>query len=371
MTSQRTDRATRHHELDHLRVLATFGVILLHVGAIVVVIWRDSTPDLVSQFNVGNVADAAGRFAVNCFFMTSGALLLDPVRRFVVRPQFLRVALPTLTWIVIYGIANVLLNQQDLIGVRGALRDLQGYDSPGAFVRALLADPAAYHLWFVYVLLGIYLVVPLLRAITNQPEPARLRLLSWFLVLWFAFDLVVRRWNPFFLREDAVSVHGLSLETFPTGYVGVFVLGYVLFHYRDRIRVPGAAWLALAAVGVTWTFIAVWRAAEAGDPDLFRAYGNLYPPVLMYSVGVFAFFATKPRSPGPAWPLVRRLSELSFRIYLVHVLVMHSLRFTTDLGTLVAERPVAGLPLLYVLTVGISVLIAWSLDQVKPLRRWI
>ncbi len=368
MTSTRTER---HYELDHLRVLATLGVILLHVGAIVVVVWRNSTPDLISNFNIGNVANSAGRFAVNCFFMTSGALLLDPVRRFVLRPQFLRVALPTLTWIVIYGIANILLNRQDLLGVGGVLRDPQGYETPQAFIRGLLSGPAVYHLWFVYALLGIYLVVPLLRAITMRPEPERLRLLSWFLLLWFVAYLALGRWSPFFLKDRAPTIYSLPFEPLPAGYVGLFVLGYVLFHYRDRIRVPNVAWLGLAAVGITWTFIGVWQAAESGNPDTFRAYGNFYPPVLMYSIGMFAFFATKRRGPGPAWPVVRRLSELSFRIYLAHVLVMHTLRFTTDLGTLVAERPVIGLPVLYTLTVVISVLLAWMLDFVKPLRRWI
>ncbi len=336
-----------------------------------VVVWRDSTPDLVSNFNIGNAANSAGRFAVNCFFMASGALLLDPVRRFVLRPQFLRVALPTLTWIVIYGIANVLLNRLDHIGVRGALRNPEAYDTPQAFIRGLLADPAAYHLWFVYVLLAIYLVVPLLRAITARPEPERLRLLLWFLLLWFVADLLLQRWSLFFFKDRAPTIYSVPLEPLPTGYVGLFVLGYVLFHYRDRIRVPSGAWLALAAVGVLWTFIAVWQAAESGDPSTFRAYGNFYPPVLMYSIGVFAFFATKQRGPGPAWPWIRRLSDLSFRIYLGHVLVMHSLRVTTDLGALIAERPVIGLPVLYVLTVVISVLLAWLLDLVKPLRRWI
>lgn len=366
-----TTRTTRHYELDHLRVLATFGVILLHVGAIVVVVWRDSSPDLISNFNIGNAANAAGRFAVNCFFMASGALLLDPVRRFVLRPQFLRVALPTLTWIVIYGIANVLLNRQDRIGVRGALRNPEAYDSPQAFVRGLLADPAAYHLWFVYALLAIYLVVPLLRAITARPEPERLRLLLWFLLLWFVADLLLRRWSLFFLQDRAPTLYSVSLEPLPTGYVGLFVLGYVLFHYRDRIAVPSLAWLALAAAGVVWTFVGVWQAAASAGPDIFRAYGNFYPPVLLYSVGVFGFVVSRKRGRGPAWPLVRRLSELSFRIYLVHVLVMHTLRVTTDLGTLIAERPVIGLPVLYVCTVAISVLVAWLLDLVTPLRRWI
>ena len=108
--SSATGTASRRHELDQLRILATLGVIALHTGAMVVVAWQDSTPDLWSKFNVGNAADAVGRFAVDCFFLTSGALLLDPARRFRLGPQLRRVAWPTLTWIVVYLAANVALN---------------------------------------------------------------------------------------------------------------------------------------------------------------------------------------------------------------------------------------------------------------------
>lgn len=362
-------RVARRHELDHLRVLATFAVILLHTGAIVVVVWRDSAPELVSAFNVGNLADSLGRFAVNCFFMTSGALLLDPVRRFVLRPQFLRVALPTLTWIVIYGLANALLREDGARGVNGTLTDPGELGLTG-LVRALLSGPAAYHLWFVYVLLGIYLTVPLLRALTDRPEPQRRQLLTWFLVLWLVADLLPR-WGAWFLGDRFPALYPSPFAALPTGYVGLFVLGFVISHYRDRLRVPYLAWLALAVAGLGWTFVAVWQAASHGDPDVFAAYDNLKPPVLMYSIGVFALFATRSWGPGPAWPAVRRLSELSFRIYLVHALVLHTLRVTTDLGPLVEDRPIVGLPVIYVATVVISVGVSWALDLVKPLRRWI
>ena len=359
----------RRHELDHLRVLATLGVIALHTGAAVVVAWRDSRPELISAFNVGNVGDAGGRFAVNCFFMTSGALLLDPVRRFVLRPQFLRVAIPTVAWIVGYALANVIFTAHGIPGVGGALKNVSSL-SPTEIVRSLLAGPAVYHLWFVYALLGVYLIVPVLRAVTDRPEPERLRLLRLLLVLWVVAGLLPL-WSRLLLDERAPTIYGLPLEPLPTGYVGIFLLGFVLSHYRDRIRVPSATWAVLATAGFLWTFTTVWLAARAGDEDTFAGYHNFGPPVLLFSISVFAFFAGRDRGPGPIWPFVLRFSELSFRVYLVHVLVLHTLRFTTGLGDLAVERPVVGMPVLYVLTVAISLLVAWLLDLVPPLRRWI
>ncbi len=364
-----TSARTRRYELDHLRVLATLGVILLHVAAIVVVWWDDTRPDLISQFNLGNAANTAGRFAVNCFFMTSGALLLDPVRRFVLRPQFLRVALPTLTWIVLYTLLNIALNATDRPGVRGALKDPLSL-GPTELVRRLLAEPAVYHLWFVYVLLGIYLTVPLLRALTDRPEPDRARLVGWFLVLWLVGGLLPH-WGRFFLGDRFPTLYSVPLQALPVGYIGLFVLGFAISHYRERLAVPPVAWAALAAIGFAWTFTAVWLAARAGEPNVYAAYNNLQPPVLLLSIGVFGLFAGRAWGPGPVWPLVRRFSELSFRIYLVHIAVLHTVRVTTDLGQLLREQPAVGLPLMFVVTVVLSTLIAWLLDLVPPLRRWI
>lgn len=358
----------RRYELDHLRVLATLGVILLHTGAIVVIARRDSAPDLLSVFNVGNAADSLGRFAVNCFFMVSGALLLDPARRFALRKQFLRVALPTLTWILLYAAANLALHAQGIRGVTGALRQV-GTASPGELARRLVEGAAVYHLWFVYVLLGIYLVVPLLRAITDRPEARAAPLVRWFLVLWLVTDLVPR-WVGFFLGHQ-LEFFRLPLQPGPTGYVGLFVLGYALAHPRGPRRIPGTAWAVIAVAGLVWTFTAVWHAASTGGPNVFAAYDNLNPPVLLFSVGVFAWFAGRPRGPGPRWSVVRRLSDLSFRVYLVHALVLHVLRFTTGLGDLAVERPLVGVPAIYLLTVVLSTLAAWLLDLARPLRRWV
>lgn len=363
-----TARPGRRYELDHLRVVATFGVILLHTGASVLVLYRNTSPDLLSNFNVGNLADSLGRFAVNGFFMASGALLLDPVRRFALKPQFLRVALPTLTWIVIYGVANVLMSEHGLPGVGGTVQEpTQG--SVGDLARNLLSGPAVYHLWFVYALLGIYLIVPLLRAITNQPEPDRRRLIVWFLVLWLVANAVVA-WKVFFLA-DGPLIYSLPLQPLPIGYVGLFMLGFALTHYRDRLRVPSTVWVLLAVVGFTWMFVSVWHGARDGDPTYLAAYGNFNPPVLLYSVGVFAWFATRERGPGPVWPLVKRLSELSFRIYLLHVLVLHLLRYGTPLGPLMEDQPAIGLPVIYASTVVIASLAAWAIDFIRPIRRYI
>ena len=360
---------SRRYELDYLRVFATFGVILLHTGAIVVIAWRHSNPELISAFNIGNAADSLGRFAVNCFFMASGALLLNPARNFSLKTQFWKVARPTITWIAIIAIANIILAANELRGLTGQLLNIANRPLTEV-ILGLLTGPAAYHLWFVYAILGIYLVVPLLRPIVELSEPRRQKLIVWLLTLWLVGDLSFR-FGAFFWGSDFPKIYAEPFAYVPAGYLGLFVLGFALTHYREQLQVPRWLWALMAVVGLSWTFTATWF-AELGDvQNVWYAYDNLNLPVLLYSIGVFGWFATKERSPGPAWQVVHKLSELSFRIYLAHALVLHLLNVATPLGPLAREQPPVGLPVLFLVTCAITVAISWTLSLIKPIQRWV
>lgn len=90
------------HSFDRLRVLATGGVVLLHGGAGVIGPRLGEPSAFFLDVNAANVYDSAGRFAVDCFFMISAALLLAPERSFALVRQTRRVAVPLLTWSLVY-----------------------------------------------------------------------------------------------------------------------------------------------------------------------------------------------------------------------------------------------------------------------------
>lgn len=352
----------RVHAFDRLRVLATIGVVLLHGGAGIVGPRLGTDTGFWSSLNAANAYDAAGRFAVNCFFMISAALLLVPERSFDVVRQTRKIAVPLLFWSVVYVLADAVMVSRDVPAISGSVGDPNLF-APVQIVRDAISAPVAYHLWFVYVLVGIYLVVPLVRPITAL-EPARRRsLLLYAIGLWLVID-VLARFLPR-LWDGAPTVYGPAVGPLVTGYLAVFLLGFLLFHHAPRV--PSVALVAVIIASFAWIVVAVWRQQGTAEPDLW-AYNNLNPPVLLLSSAVF-LLVTRPSArtrPSPRW--VGTFSALSYRVYLVHALVLHLFRQLGPTGELYSDQPVVGVPLVVALTLVVSVAVAWALERVRPMR---
>ncbi|KQO38178.1 MULTISPECIES: acyltransferase [unclassified Aeromicrobium] len=353
----------RVHSFDRLRVLATVGVVLLHGGAGVIGPRLGEQTAFLSDVNAANVYDSAGRFAVNCFFMISAALLLVPERSFDLVRQTRKVAVPLLTWSLVYvGFAVWASRTGDAELINGSAGEPDP-SAPVQIVRDALGGPVAYHLWFVYVLVGLYLLTPLLRPIAARPAAERRPLLVYAVALILGIELL-QRFLPL-LWSGTPTVYGGFIDVVPTGYVGVFLLGFLLYHHAPRV--PAVVPAGVALVGFVWVVLAVWRQQAEPEPSLW-GYDNLNLPVLLFSAGVFTFM-TRPSTrtrPAPRW--IGIFSAVSYRIYLVHALVLHLVRTEGPTGRLYQDSPVIGIPVAVVITLVVSFAIAWLMDRVKPLR---
>jgi len=363
MSETGIDRAPeRVYYFDYLRVWATVGVITLHSAWLIIVARQDPKIDVVSQFNVANVYDSLGRFAVSCFFMISGALLLSPDHRFRLRPQTLRVLLPLITWSAIYVVFNAYFALNDLPVVSGS-NDHQG--DVVAALPAFLSGPLAYHLWFVYVLVGTYLVVPLLRPLTALSDPRRRRLLEYAIALWLVFTILVPFIHHFW--PDAVVPYAGAFPDFPSGYLGVFILGFYLHRYG--LRVGPVRLVAGVIVGAGATCLSVYLEQTLRDGS-FWAYSNLTPNIVLFASSVFLLAKTYADRPGRHFAFMSRCSALSFRVYLLHVLVLHYLRAISPIKNWYMDNPLLSIPTLAALTIVISFSVAWLIDQIKPIRAY-
>lgn len=353
----------RVYYFDYLRVWATVGVVTLHSAWLIILARQDPRTDVISQFNVANIYDSLGRFAVSCFFMISGALLLAPEHRFRLRQQTLRVLVPLMTWSAIYAVFDAYFAVSDLPVVSGSNHQ---HDNLWAALRAFLSGPLAYHLWFVYVLVGVYLVVPLLRPLTALPSGRRDRLLRYALALWLIFTILLPVVHHFW--PGAVKPYAGSFPDFPSGYLGVFILGFYLHHHGLRVR---PIFYALGAlVGVAATCLVVYFEQTFRDGS-FWAYSNLTPNVVVFAASVFMLAKTYANRPGRHFAFFSRCSALSFRVYLLHVLVLHYLRAISPIKGWYMDDPLLSIPVMAALTITISFSVAWLIDQVKPIRPYV
>ena len=297
---------TRTVYLDLLRVLAMAGVICIHVsGGQFYNLPVDS-----AAWQAMNLWDGLARWAVPMFAMVSGAVFLDPQRRVSARSLFQkyipRIILAFLVWSALYAAIHC-----------------QG--SPRVFVTRLLRGH--YHLWYLYMLAGFYLIVPILRRITTSE-----RLTWYFLALSAVFtfgvpDLILfakaadRLWD-LGLADIFTTVKQYTMFFLTLGFVPYFVLGHAL-HQRQLSRRETIILCALGLLGFVLSPLLNARlsAINGAPQEEFLAYHKFC--VLFQTAGVFAAAkAVSPRLSGRMQRLIISVAACSFGVYLVHPLLL-------------------------------------------------
>ncbi|MET0261177.1 MAG: acyltransferase family protein, partial [Gaiellaceae bacterium] len=177
------------------------------------------------------------------------------------------------------------------------------------------------HLYFLWLIAGLYLVAPVLAAFLHRGGRRRATYAAAG-TLCFTL-LVVMTYSVLAFKGAAEPIHVGAL-TFWIPYVGYFLAGYALSLWRVHGR-----WLVLAVVGVL-VFGAASLAAAAWPTELavFRAvsppdYLGVVVAALSICVFVVAVAFLDRIRVGPRLSrFVVTLSEASFGVFLVHLIVM-------------------------------------------------
>ena len=317
-----TKRAPNHiaapatNWIDLARVCAMGAVVLVHAFSPLV---STTHADLGSQsWWAAHVIDSALRWCVPVFVMISGGLLLRPrehedARAFYYK-RWAKIGVPLVVWTIAYLAWE---------------RWRDGIAASDAVAAASSGTPSI-HLYFLYVIAGLYLLTPFLRTVVAYTSRTGL----W----WFAgLALGIGAADQLLALVDGVGGSTAATQFLP--FLGYYLLGWLLMTSD-----PGPRALRYGAVlfttGVTATAVGAWAAAAvAGEwgTGAEYVYDFLSPTMVLASVGAFLLLRSAGLKlaaiGGPAARRIGRvvsvLSGLSFGVYLVHVMVLNTLR---DIG---------------------------------------
>jgi surface polysaccharide O-acyltransferase-like enzyme len=170
---------------------------------------------------------------------------------------------------------------------------------------------AYYHLWYVYMLIGLYFVIPVLsKFVRNASEKE----IVYFLIVWLAVMFLAQ---PYLMRfSPSVDMH------YFVGYIGYLVLGHYLTSKQFSPKLT-RGWLLLIflltlALIVGGTY---WSCLNGKGLTLF--YEPLSPTIVLLSSSVFLLFRFTVINWSPRLKKFRdQLGAYTFGIYLAHALIL-------------------------------------------------
>ena len=183
-----------------------------------------------------------------------------------------------------------------------------------------------YHLWFLYMLLGLYLITPFLKTFLKNSKQLKL-----FLLISFIFGIALPELvdiltiMPSHINTVGLSFnHALDSVGFGKliGYSFYYVLGYYLHHKKLNIKTVKLFYIG-GLIGLLSTFFATWWfSSMIGSPTVIFLKDLTINNVLM-SVGLFTFMKYRP-SKNYISNLLIRMSKYSLGIYVMHVLFLEN-----------------------------------------------
>lgn len=339
---------TRLDHLDALRLFATVAVITLHATSKQ---WY-RVPIDSTDWAVLNIYDSLVRFCVPVFFMISGALFLDPQRSYplkkLYRKNISRILVAFVFWSSFYAFIRMYRSETPF--------------TPGFFLSQVAVGH--YHLWFLFTLFGIYLMIPLLRKIAEDPQTT-----LYFLVISFVFvqGVTTLQLSSFFSMWLATWQEKSNIYMV-LGYTGYFMLGYYLQSqklptwFRPLVHCGSVLALGATMAGTHWL-------TQRGGVATGVLYNYLLPTTYCVSMSVFFLFQ-RWKLPDLSQKLVAFLSPLCFGIYLVHDFFL--VLFLEDWNWLGLAIPaIFSVPLFVIAVFSSSFVVIWILNWVPLFRKTI
>lgn len=284
---------------DALRVFAMAAIVTLH-----------SSAPLCYAVNKGMnwyaviTVNVLTRFAVPCFVMISGYLLLGREENAFVfyKKRLFSMVVPFLTWSLFYSLW--------LVHLGGTVWQ--------QFV-SFLNSGVMYHLWFCYMMIGLYLLAPFVRVFCASLVDSTL--------IWLMLMLFLMSGFAGLAQTQYGVTHSLSY-LFPINiYLGYFVLGFVLSKIDFHIKYLNfGLWFVVICSTLCSVIFTISSSLATGQLNEYWL-SPLSIATMLQAVSFFLLILnSKDRIEHflgeTAKRVVESISSSSYTIYLMHIIVL-------------------------------------------------
>lgn len=355
------DRKRKSLYVSYVRALAACAVVQMHTNGAYLYEFDPARPT-DPLFVTADIFYSLLRWATPFFIMISGAMLIRPhstetTKTFLLK-RLQRVVAPFALWGVVYL----------LYPIRFDIINGTPINWPRMW-QSLFYEDIYFHLWFIPMIAGMYLLTPVLRVFTRT---ASRRELEYLLAVIFISNA-----GHHFLPNILIIKHFSWL-----GYLGYYLLGYYLHMYAislswKKILYPLAILMPVVNALGTW-----WLTVQKGQYDE-KLFVYASPTVLITTAALFlylremdweAFALRNPRVHRG----VMFIAGISFGIYFVHPVLLDMLKngyifvysvSPKDFFGIAMHPAIAGL-LVSSIAFLLSILVITLLGKSPLLKKW-
>lgn len=342
VVSMQKTQSQRFLYVDILKFLAILAVVVVHITAKGVMSYSFTSFD----FGYTLFINSLFRYAVPIFVMCSGVLFLSPEKEIPVKKLFSkyisRIIAALFLFSVFYEALEILI-----VKLRAGVFDKIVIETS---LNRLLTFNTHYHLYYLYMVVILYLCVPVLKVFFKQASEKDVRYLLTFLSVISVFLPFLRSFYPFNTYFTGMTTQYHLNLTY--GILTYFVAGYYFSHYPISKKAK-QIFCILGTIGFFVTYLGTYfSSASLGYLEEKFLAGNS-PNVFFMSLALFILvkdLAASEKLKG----FFGFMSKASFCIYLIHdafIVIFNEYNFN-----MLSFTPVLSIPVQTILIFSLSTL---------------
>lgn len=299
-------KSERYLYLDILNIVAIIAVVIMHCNGVV----HTFAPE--RWWKTSLIVDVVFYFAVPIFIMISGANLMNYREKYDTKTFFKkrinRVFIPTIFWIIImclwkiYCIKVIDLKNINLV----------------TFINMILNNQIEYTYYYLFIILGIYLTMPLLSQLTNN----KYRKTLWYIVFtYFIFNALI----PNILLLFGI-VWNSNFSVLFGEYIIYVIIGYLLSTQNIQKKYRYIIYV-LAILGMIYRYATTYILSYEANTIIKTTWGYMQFHAIIQACAVFLLIKNinfkKIENNPKLIKIISKVSSCSFGIYLIHLIIRY------------------------------------------------
>ena len=285
--------------LDLLRFLSTFLVIIMHtVSGVTDNYWQTMDPNLWTGYTI---IKGLCSIAVPIFLMISSVLFLNPDKEIPLKTLFTKYIRRIFLVIIIFG---TLFVGAEMIFVFKTFNGIIIFES----IRHMLIGQSWGHMWYLYMILGIYIMLPLFKLFAKH---ATKEIYLYTLMLLFIMNAILPMVQSYWGYNFGIIFPVIGI------YMFLFLAGFYIHTYVTHSKVLNIAAIIISIIS------ACYIAADVILEDTRFFYQLTYdnPFIVLFALSVFYLFSQSAKD----YKISKWFRPYLFGIYLFHAVFLNLL----------------------------------------------